>query len=91
MTEREFDAISRLTAWLRDFGYRHTDVFNADLEAVLNMAQKYNILTETTLHALPTGTYTIGTHVGCTCHERDGSFSCPYCRSLGIRGHMEND
>ena len=71
MTEREFDAISRLTAWLRDFGYRHTDVFNADLEAMLNMANKYS------------------THVGCTCHERDSSFVCDYCRLIGLRGHMQ--
>ena len=25
----------------------------------------------------------------CTCHERDGSYACDYCKSQGIRGHME--
>ena len=25
----------------------------------------------------------------CTCHERDGSFSCPWCKSRGIYGHCE--
>ena len=75
MTEREFDAISRLTAWLREYGYRHTDQFNADMEALLDMVRKYSAMTETM--------------VGCTCHERDGSYSCDYCKSQGIRGHLE--
>lgn len=26
----------------------------------------------------------------CTCHERDGSFSCPYCKTQGIYGHCES-
>ena len=25
----------------------------------------------------------------CECHERDGSYVCEYCRSQGLRGHME--
>ena len=25
----------------------------------------------------------------CTCHERDGSFTCKYCHSQGFYGHME--
>jgi hypothetical protein len=89
MTEREFDAISRLTAWVRDYRHRHTDVFNADIESVLNMARKYGVMTEAILTASPMQTITISTMAGCTCHERDSSFSCPYCMALGIRGHME--
>lgn len=25
----------------------------------------------------------------CTCHERDSSYVCDYCRSQGHRGHMQ--
>ena len=25
----------------------------------------------------------------CTCHERDGSYACEFCRSQGVRGHVE--
>ena len=25
----------------------------------------------------------------CECHDRDGSYVCEYCRSQGLRGHME--
>lgn len=25
----------------------------------------------------------------CECHERDSSFACPLCKSMGIKGHME--
>ena len=25
----------------------------------------------------------------CTCHERDGSFVCEYCRAQGMKGHMQ--
>lgn len=25
----------------------------------------------------------------CSCHERDGSYRCEFCRSQGMRGHME--
>ena len=27
----------------------------------------------------------------CECHERDGSYVCEYCRSQGLRGHMEKN
>jgi hypothetical protein len=27
----------------------------------------------------------------CTCHERDGSYACPYCYAKGERGHMQED
>lgn len=27
----------------------------------------------------------------CECHERDGSYVCEYCRSQGLRGHMEKE
>ena len=43
MTEREFEAISRLSAWMRDFGKEKTPVFIADLELVLNMAKRNDI------------------------------------------------
>jgi len=89
MTEREFDAISRLTAWVRDYGHRHTDVFNADIEAVLDMARKYSEMTETILSTSSTPTFTAANIAGCECHERDWSFVCEYCRSQGYRGHME--
>ena len=26
----------------------------------------------------------------CECHERDGSYTCDYCKSQGYYGHMEN-
>ena len=89
MTEREFDAISRLSAWVRDFGYQHTDVFNADIESVLNMARKYGVMTEAILTASSRPTFTAANIAGCECHERDSSFLCEYCRSQGYRGHME--
>jgi len=38
MTERDFDAISRLSAWLRDYGGRTTQVFQDDLACVLKIA-----------------------------------------------------
>lgn len=25
----------------------------------------------------------------CTCHERDSSYSCDFCKRNGIKGHME--
>ena len=30
-----------------------------------------------------------GVEVGCTCHERDGSYTCDHCKSQGLYGHME--
>jgi hypothetical protein len=27
--------------------------------------------------------------VNCECHERDGSFTCSYCKQFGYYGHME--
>lgn len=27
----------------------------------------------------------------CTCHERDSSQTCDYCKSQGLFGHMETD
>jgi len=89
MTEREFDAISRLEAWVRDFGDQKPPEFITDVETVLAMAREYGEMTETVSSALKTDTYTIATYVGCTCHERDSSSVCEYCKALGYRGHME--
>ena len=27
----------------------------------------------------------------CTCHERDSSYTCDYCKRQGFFGHMESD
>jgi hypothetical protein len=46
MTNREFDAVSRLTAWLRDYGEKNTDVFNDDLRTVLGLVAEIERLRE---------------------------------------------
>lgn len=28
---------------------------------------------------------------GCTCHERDSSYTCQSCKAEGLCGHMEDD
>ena len=31
----------------------------------------------------------VDTDLSCSCHERDGSHVCEFCKSLGYRGHCE--
>ena len=86
MTELEFEAISMLEAWVRDFGDQKEPVFITHLGTVLAMAKRGSE-SQGTLDILPWCTET-GQNA-CSCHERDSSVVCPYCRSQGYRGHME--
>ena len=88
------DSISRLTAWVRDFGPGKNPQFIDDLNQVLEAARSFRSFTS----SWPTGegpaAYDaipplITTVSRCTCHERDGSYVCSYCYAQGHRGHMQ--
>ncbi len=43
MTERELQAVSRLKAWLLEYGHVHGNVFSEDLQIVLGMARRPDV------------------------------------------------
>lgn len=43
MTEREFQAASRLEAWLRNYGSGCSDVFKHDLRTLIDMARRPDV------------------------------------------------
>ena len=46
MTENEFDAISRMAAWVRDFGHEKPRYFIGDIERLMTMANECSELRE---------------------------------------------
>lgn len=102
MTEQEFEAISQVKAWIRELGSQKPP-FIASLNTVLAMAEKKSqcFAPHTTnggiarpLGIPPWTSENLGRGVAteslaCECHERDGSYVCEFCRSQGLRGHME--
>jgi hypothetical protein len=89
MNEDLYEAISRLKAWIRDYGAEKSPVFIGDLETVIDAltpgtAAKIGVswdgISAVSIAAIQNA---------CSCHERDGSFVCEFCRSQGLKGYMQ--
>lgn len=77
MSEELAAAIGRLQAWIKDDSeYKSPEVVR-DLQTVIYAASPQ-------LCQMPVNNYD-----GCTCHERDSSYACEFCKSNGVFGHME--
>ena len=72
------DSIERLQNWKFERRHKMTDLFRDDLSRVLEAAAML----------IPQTTGTLGVNA-CSCHERDGSQVCEFCKSQGYRGHCE--
>ena len=91
MNEDLYEAISRLKAWIRDYGHEKQPVFIHDLETLIAALEPQidTLRADTTgiLGVVPWCTET-GQNA-CSCHERDGSFVCEFCQAIGMKGHMQ--
>ena len=84
MSDEVYEAISRLKAWIRDYGHEKQPEFICDLETVIGALEP---ATTGSLDIKPWCTET-GQNA-CSCHERDGSYVCDFCRSQGLKGFMQ--
>ena len=75
MSEELREAIARLESWIRMYGQGKPPSFIRDLETVIYAASPQPL-------KMPVNNYV------CTCHERDGSYACDVCKSLGQLGRM---
>jgi hypothetical protein len=81
------DSIERLQNWKFERRHEQTDLFRDDLSRVLEAAAMLIPQTTGTLDVKPWCNES-GQN-SCSCHERDGSQVCDFCKSQGYRGHCE--
>ena len=85
MSEELDEAISRLKAWIRDYGAEKSPVFIGDLETVIGALEPR---IEVSIGASWDGISAVSIAAiqnACSCHERDGSYVCDFCRSQGLK------
>ena len=91
MNEKLYEAISRLKAWIRDYGHEKSPVFIRDVEAVIGALEpRIEALRPVTTGVLGVAPWCTETgQNACTCVYGDGSYVCEFCRSQGLKGFMQ--